>query len=380
LAVLIISILMLLLRHERLSFSEAPHSPAWLMVMLLVLFTVTNASAYFGLHRNNQMAMLENSNARLRPSDNNHFVLKGALQMGSLAEVKILESKNPNIKPGSHMPLLLLRDLASLRPERGFVYESGGKVVEVPNPRDLFRPLKRSFLAGLFQLKPYTPSSDPKISEIIPPGMSKKEWQSYAAEIVAQKTGIKIPRPPSKEKKPVLVERQAGVEKFAAADTVRNSSDTSAGEMYVVKPGGKLSRKDAVCPPHDGSNHGGMSASWVFHDPLAPVLNKDGKPMGAMEQFSTNKAGVHLWVKAHHGNPKDFRGAIYYRYDGESPKGNRGVPDSGTMAIPLIHNHTSRPEIGYNPDSWWTAPPLSAPKGRQTLSYRVSVWKEEKHK
>ena len=169
----------ILFRRKSIHFCSPVHfrNQSRILFPLLALFVAINATVYFGLHRSNRMGMTMASNARLRPADNNHLVIRKILTFGDLREVKILESSNPQIKQGEHMPLILLRHLASMQPDRGFTYELEGSSIEVSNPKEFFRPLRRSLIAGFFNLAPYSPTTGPAISGKAPPGMTKREWK-----------------------------------------------------------------------------------------------------------------------------------------------------------------------------------------------------------
>jgi len=347
-----------------------------LLLPLAAIFAILHAAVYLGMYRPGGYAGSTFNNSRVRPADNNHLVVRGIPAPGFLREVKILESSNPDLRPGMRMPLLVLQDRASRRPEQGFVYELSGRVIEVKKPADHFRPLSKSFMVSLIQMEPYLPSDNPVPSNQHPPGLSRKEWEDQVKNIIAIRSGIPLSTPAPKAKNTPPPKKQVGVEKFAAADTVRNSSDPSSSEIYTIRPGRKFGRKDAVCPPHDGSDHGGQSASWVYHSPTSPVKGSTGSPMGDLLQVSEDSRGLHLWVETNHGEQVGFYGAVYYRYDGKPPSGEKGSPSEGTLVMPLKYSHSSPPEIGRVSNGWWTADPIRPPQKKEILSYRIGVWRK----
>jgi len=155
------------------------------LVLLISIFTAHQVSPYFGLHNETTLTMA--SNARLRPSDSNHFIFRKIPTFGPTREVEIVESKNPDLKAGLRMPMMVMLDRARTRPKDSFTYKIEGKEVKVTVPVEELKFHGPSFIVWALRLKPYEPTTLPSAPTKPPPGMTPEQWREKKREILRER-------------------------------------------------------------------------------------------------------------------------------------------------------------------------------------------------
>jgi len=160
-----------------------------------------------------------------------------------------------------------------------------------------------------------------------------------------------------------FIQRQYA-EKFAAADTTRNTIGSMGSESYVTVIGTNGVTVNPGAGPNDYD--GTYTAEWIFHDPNS--TNDTG-----LSQFWSGGADAtnYLWVKV--GYELDITSnCVYYTTDGQSwPEGAGGEGIGNTQVATLQYHHK---DAGDPTAEWWTGtlPPLPADT---ELRYKISGFK-----
>src|SRR6185369_3762258 len=138
-------------------------------------------------------------------------------------------------------------------------------------------------------------------------------------------------------------------EKFAAKLVSRNNVTSLGAETYYYTVGAGLT---SVNGGGNGAVINTSTATWVFHDPTAPVTMLGGGP--ATQMNPTNPAAaqpVEIWVKVGY-NFQTNNCFVYYTTDGSNPEGAFGVGKGSTQVISATWiNHDS----GDNTADWFKA-------------------------
>lgn len=167
-----------------------------------------------------------------------------------------------------------------------------------------------------------------------------------------------------------------GPEKFAARQIARDNVTSLGAETYYYSVGGGLT---VINGSGNGANINTSTATWVYHDPVAPVtvLTNATVPVApATQMVPTNPAPnqvVDIWVKVGYQFQIDT-GYIYYTTDGTNPEGSFGVPKPGTttrvqQALRVNHDSTD------GTIDWWkgTIPGSNQLSGAQ-IRYKIALF------
>lgn len=167
----------------------------------------------------------------------------------------------------------------------------------------------------------------------------------------------------------------AGKEKFASVEVIRNASNSQDAEAFIKNFDGSVDVKLGPDQANDHQDEGGTCASWIYHSPLEDVTRADGNPFPDTKQLSVDGDGVYIWTKTQHRGLPGFKGAVYYRTDGKEPFGSRGQGEDATQVTTLEYSHNS-PSGADGSDSWWRVGPLPAPQGENSFTYKIGLWRE----
>ena len=163
-----------------------------------------------------------------------------------------------------------------------------------------------------------------------------------------------------------------GPEKFAARDTASNNIVSLGAETYYYTVGGT----NTVVPGAGfGADIVNQTASWVYHDPAAPVtvLTNTNVPVApATQMVPTNPApsqSVDIWVKV--GYQFQINTCyIYYTTDGSNPEGAFGVGKGTTQVVQAQWvNHDS----GQSNIDWWKGT-IPGQAGGTQVRYKVALF------
>jgi hypothetical protein len=100
--------------------------------------------------------------------------------------VFILESTEPAIGPGNHLPWILFSDLMRGHPgaKVRFTVDGGEPSTAIASEDSRFQ--RGSLIPELMPLKPYTVPVGPSVCAKPPPGLSRKKWSKRRAKIRAR--------------------------------------------------------------------------------------------------------------------------------------------------------------------------------------------------
>ena len=163
-----------------------------------------------------------------------------------------------------------------------------------------------------------------------------------------------------------------GPEKFAARNVASNNIVSLGAETYYFTNGGG---NTVISGAGFGAGITNQTASWVYHDPAAPVtvLTNAEVPVDPANQMSpTNPAAgqsVDIWAKVGYQFQINT-GFIYYTTDGSNPEGAFGT-GKGTTQVVQAHfvNHDSAQT---NID-WWRGTIPGQTTGTQ-VRYKIGLF------
>ena len=163
-----------------------------------------------------------------------------------------------------------------------------------------------------------------------------------------------------------------GPEKFAARDTASNNIVSLGAETYYYTVGGT----NTVVPGAGfGADIVNQTASWVYHDPAAPVtvLTNTNVPVApATQMVPTNPApsqSVDIWVKV--GYQFQINTCyIYYTTDGSNPEGAFGV---GTGTTQVVQAQWVNHDSGQSNIDWWKGT-IPGQAGATQMRYKVALF------
>lgn len=166
-----------------------------------------------------------------------------------------------------------------------------------------------------------------------------------------------------------------GKEKFASVKVTRNASNAKEAEAYIKNSDGSVDLKLGPDNANNFYDEGKTCASWIYHSPLEGVIRSDGSAFPDTKQLMVDSGGVYLWTKTQHRGVIGFHVAAYYRTDGKEPFGSRGVGEDGTQVAKFEFSHPS-PSSADGEDSWWRVGPLPLPKGDDSFTYKIGIWRD----
>ncbi|MCX8090551.1 MAG: alpha-amylase family glycosyl hydrolase [Verrucomicrobiae bacterium] len=120
-----------------------------------------------------------------------------------------------------------------------------------------------------------------------------------------------------------------GPEKFAAANTNRNTLVSLGAETYIYTVGGTNFVVNGPSSPPFTTN---STAAWVWHDPAAGTTVAGGPSTQRVPLNPTNGGPVDIWVRAGYQFQIN-RCFIYYTTDGSNPEGAFGVGKGSTRVV-----------------------------------------------
>jgi glycosidase len=144
-------------------------------------------------------------------------------------------------------------------------------------------------------------------------------------------------------------------ELFAAQDTARNATGSAGAETFTT-----TSVVNGTSPKFTD----GDTASFLYHDPAAPV----GNLSPARNQYDA--AGNELWVKTNSVG-SGYKCFLYYTTDATNPEGAAGRGFGTTKTAELSYRHN---DDGGASD-WWSVTPLPA-DFTASSKYKVGIYKE----
>ncbi len=168
-----------------------------------------------------------------------------------------------------------------------------------------------------------------------------------------------------------------GPEKFAARNILSNNIVSLGAETYDYTIGGT----NTVVP---GSGFGesitNQTASWVYHDPSAPVtvLTNASVPVApATQMVPTNPAAgqsVDIWVRVGYSSQINT-GYIYYTTDGSNPEGAFGMGQGTTQVVPAqkVNDDNSLANV-----EWWMGTIPGQANGAP-VRYKVALFSGGSH-
>lgn len=162
-----------------------------------------------------------------------------------------------------------------------------------------------------------------------------------------------------------------GPEKFAAADTVRNTIGSAGSESYVAVIG----QTNFVINSGSGSNDYSTAhtAAFVYHDP-------NGTDDIGNRQFwppLSNAANQDIYFEVKTGNQFDINKVyLYYTTDGVSwPEGAGGIGIGNTKVHELLIHHTV--VDGSDTNDWWGTTPLPGLPNGTVLRYKIGAVRQQ---